>query len=123
MTIKTRRKTRLPSNVSIEICNICNSKCTTCPSKTMKRPPKIMEFDLFKKIINELKEKNYSGDISPFFLGEPLLVPNILEYLRYIKKNVPKAFIRFFTNGSKLTPDISSVLIKEHLICVEFEEF
>lgn len=109
-------KASLPSNVSIELCNICDSRCTTCPNKILKRKKEIMDFNLFKKIIDELKAKDYSGDISPFFLGEPLLVPNLFEYLRYIKKNVPNAFVRFFTNGFKLTPDISSVLIKEHLI-------
>jgi len=74
-----------------------------------------MDFKLFKKIINELKEKKFSGDISPFFVGEPLLVPNIFEYLRYMRHNIPKAHIMLFSNASKLTPEISRTIIEEQL--------
>jgi len=105
----------MPPSLHIEINNFCNSKCIICPLKTMKRKPETMDFNVFKKIIDELKEKDYSEDISPFFIGEPFLVPNILDYLRYLRQNVPRAYIRLFTNASKLTSELSHAIIKEQL--------
>ena len=74
-----------PSNIQIEINNFCNAKCTTCPVSTMKRKHEIMNFGLFSKIIGELEERKFSGQVLPFMNGEPLLIPNVTEYLRLIK--------------------------------------
>lgn len=105
-----------PYNVQIEVCNFCNAKCTTCPISTMKRKPKIMDFRLFKKIICELKEKNFVGQVLPFLNGESLLVPNFIDYLRFIKANIPKATVVLYTNASKLNDRLGRIILREGLL-------
>ena len=82
---KSMKPSEFPSNIQIEINNFCNAKCTTCPVSTMKRKHEIMNFGLFSKIIGELEERKFSGQVLPFMNGEPLLIPNVTEYLRLIK--------------------------------------
>ena len=106
----------MPPNIQIEITNFCNSKCTICPIKNMKRKRGVMEFVLFKKIIDECKENNFSGIIAPFLEGEPFITPKILTYLKYIRKQIPKAKVGIFSNGSKLTDKLASEIIKEELL-------
>jgi radical SAM protein with 4Fe4S-binding SPASM domain len=75
-----------------------------------------MDFSLFKKIIDECKENNFEGTIAPFLNGEALLVPNILHYLKYIRKQIPNASISLYTNASKLSNEIGLKIIKENLL-------
>lgn len=101
--------------VQIELTNICNSNCATCPIPSMKRERKFMDFSLFKKIIDDLSNMNYTGNISPFLNGESLLVPNVLDYFRYIRSKVPKATITLYSNGSKLDNFTDSILNEDLL--------
>ena len=107
---------KIPPNVQIELCNICNAKCSTCPTPKMKRKRGIMKFELFKKIIDDLESINFEGNILPFLNGESLLVKNFTNYLRYIRLKIPKSKIILFTNASLLNEDLSNEIIKEDLI-------
>ena len=77
-----------PLEVGIEVTNFCNLHCVMCPYqemvKTKARPQGRMEFDLFKKIIDE---------IAPFVelvylhgMGEALLHPRLFEFIDYAKE-------------------------------------
>jgi len=79
-----------PHKIHIELCNFCNAACINCPIPKMERKRKVMDFELFDKIIDELEKENYQGEIFPFLHGESLLIRNIVDYLRHIKKKVPK---------------------------------
>src|SRR5512145_2938928 len=52
----------VPHSLHIDIGNLCNFKCTFCPTgdsillSKVGRPKGMMSFDLFKKIIDDLKE-------------------------------------------------------------------
>ena len=58
--------------VSFEISTYCNRKCWYCPNKDNETPKEFMDFEIFKKAIDELKNIKYSGSISYNFYGEPL---------------------------------------------------
>lgn len=62
-----------------------------------------MEWSLFYKIINELSELNYSGQLSLYSNNEPFLDDRILDMHEYARKKVPKARMYLFTNGTLLT--------------------
>lgn len=91
---------KLPKSIFIETTNICNLKCTFCPSQLSTRPRGIMEFDLFKKIIDELKEEKVKH-INLWMQGEPFLNPNILRYVDYAEK--AGLWTGLITNGTLIT--------------------
>lgn len=63
-----------------------------------------MSFDLYKKIIDELRDLNYTGRISYSDFSEPLVHHNVLEFIASSKKTCPKMTVEITTNGDPLTP-------------------
>lgn len=95
--------------IEIETVNRCNGKCTFCPVNVNEKQRKYakMEEGLFKKIISELKDINYEGELALFSNNEPFLDERIIEWNKYARKELPGAYIYLFTNGSLL--DIQKV--------------
>ena len=62
-----------------------------------------MTDELFRKIINELSEMNYSAAVSFYSNNEPLLDERIVEFCKYAHEKLPNAYFRLFTNGLLLT--------------------
>jgi len=89
--------TPLPEGIFVEITNICNFKCDFCPSSFSKRSPGFMQFDMFKKIVDEAKEAGVKY-INLWLLGEPGLHPKILKFIQYAQNK--DLWIAFITNGS-----------------------
>jgi len=97
----------------------CNFKCNYCifsidESKRGFISDKIiMDFDLYKKFIDDLAEFPNKIKVLRFVgIGEPLLHKNIIEMIEYaVLKNVANV-IELLTNGSLLTPEKSDALIK-----------
>lgn len=105
--------TDFPDHVDIEISSICNLHCPMCYTitdefrKTVKKG--LMDFSLFKKIIDECAEHNtYSIRLS--LRGEPFLHPRIMDMIRYAKKKGIKE-VSTLTNGVKLDPKMFEELI------------
>jgi MoaA/NifB/PqqE/SkfB family radical SAM enzyme len=113
--MKMHRYPDFPDHVYVELTNICNASCTICATPTMSRKRGTMDFELFRKIIDECGE-HHAFRILPFLHGETLLVPGVLDYFRYIRKVSPKSHINLTTNGSRLTGKISEAILKEDLL-------
>ena len=91
-----------PPIVFIEPTNICNLKCPLCPSGngTLKRQKGFMDINLFKKIVDEIKD--YSCMIVLWNQGEPFLNKQFCEMVSYANKN------RLFTlvsSNANVLPD------------------
>ena len=88
--------------IEIETINRCNGTCSFCPVNKLvdPRPKMKMTWELFKKIINELNQLSYSGEISLFSNNEPLLDDRIIEFHKYAREKLPNARIHMFTNGT-----------------------
>lgn len=76
----------MPNFVQLEVTTKCNLKCKYClrnsdPSKVVTVD---MSFDLFKRIISQLKGR--TPDVSLVGLGEPLLNPDIFSMICFIKQ-------------------------------------
>ena len=101
-------------HVEIETLNRCNGICSFCPvnHNVDKREFKKMDKHLFKKIIDELAEINYSGQIALFSNNEPFLDENIIEYHAYMKEKLPNAWRYLCTNGTLLTMDLFEQVIE-----------
>jgi radical SAM protein with 4Fe4S-binding SPASM domain len=85
----------------------CNLRCNNCPNSThdygLKKNEKLMEEELFHKIIDELKEVNYKGNLWFHFFNEPLGDNRLTQLVRYAKNQIPKAKRRISSNGILLT--------------------
>lgn len=99
--------------IEIETINRCNGGCSFCPVNVQNdiRTEKLMDENLFYKIINELKEIRYAGRIALFSNNEPLLDKRIVVFSRYVRENLPNAQIHLFTNGTLLSIDLFAKLI------------
>lgn len=92
------------SLVEIETLNQCNGNCDFCPvsRKNDNRTVRTMSDAIFKKIIDELSEMNYSGRLTLFGNNEPFLDPDIIERHKYAREKVPNAKMHLYTNGTLL---------------------
>lgn len=101
---------RIPNEIIIEPGNNCNLRCPVCPTHfAMKRKRGLMKLELFKSIIDDMKELKKKPLISMNFAGEPLLNRNIPEFVRYAVENGHKTFIS--TNVTMLSENMAKDLI------------
>jgi len=107
------QKCPLFSSIEIEVINRCNGECPFCPVNRHTDPRKLLKMDekLFRKIIDELGEMNYSGRLALHSNNEPFLDSRIIEFAKYARKKVPKAFLYMYTNGTLLTIDKFNAII------------
>lgn len=107
--------TNLFNDINIETTTACNKRCSYCPNSVFDRGllanERLMDEDLFKKIIDELAEINFDGRISPHSYGESLLDKRLGSLMTYTRKKLPKARLEIFTSGDLLTPDLYKRLI------------
>jgi radical SAM protein with 4Fe4S-binding SPASM domain len=105
-----------PYLIHIEPTNICNLRCIHCIQNTMKRKRGMMDFKLFKKIVNEISQ--YSCALTLDMQGEPLLHKQILDFVKYSKEK--DLFTSIITNATMLTKEVSKKLIELELDRIMF---
>lgn len=101
---RIHRVSKFPSHVDIEIASICDLNCPMCYTTTdefKKIVDKgLMNFKLFKKLIDECAKHNlYSIRLS--IRGEPFLHPDIIEMLEYAKEKGIKE-VSTLTHGGRI---------------------
>ena len=87
-----------PHRLRIENTNICNADCIFCPHQSMKRKQGIMDFELFKKIIDQARLYNIPV-VSIHGFGEPLLDKYFFQRVKYARE---KGLKRIATNTNAL---------------------
>lgn len=92
LTLKNRKLLCYPPTLKIDISPLCNLRCKACVhakpddnetfSETLKKqkfvPEQKMTIEQFSSIINEVKDK--ISLISLYYLGEPFMHPNVIEF-------------------------------------------
>ncbi|MBU2562624.1 MAG: radical SAM protein [Nanoarchaeota archaeon] len=107
-----------PIHLDIESTSVCNLKCPMC-FQSFNPPDKgFIDYDLFKKCIDEGVSKGLCS-VKLMYRGEPLLHPRIEEMVKYCKE---KGIIEvmFNTNATLLSKEKSRALIEaglDKLIC------
>lgn len=101
---------KFPREVHIENTNSCNSKCIMCPREKMTRKRGFMDFDFFKRLIDECSEKWQVEEVHLHGYGESLLEKDFHLRVAYAKKRGIKSTY-IVTNGSLLSKEISRKLI------------
>lgn len=99
-------------SVELEINSMCNRRCSYCPNISTQRPVGYMTESLFRKIIADLAEMNFDGNVSYHFYGEPMLDKRLLGFVEYTVKQLPKCRPLIYSNGDFLTLDIFHDYIK-----------
>ena len=92
-----------PLQVDLELSSKCNLQCPMCYTNTEEFRKKVkkqfMEFELYKKIVDEVAGKIYALRLS--WRGESTLHPNFIEAIAYAKEKGIKE-VSFLTNGSMM---------------------
>jgi radical SAM protein with 4Fe4S-binding SPASM domain len=102
-----------PLLVDAELSSLCNLRCPMCYTITEEFKNKVeatlMDFDLFKKIIDEIGGKVPALRLS--LRGEPTLHPRFIDCILYAKER-GIGEVSFLTNGSRLTGDFFEEIMK-----------
>ena len=106
-----------PFILFIDPANLCNCKCAFCPTgdtelRTM-RPNGVMDLDLFKKVVDDLKAfPRKLKRVNLYKDGEPLVNKHFPEMVEYLRAANVTDEIWTKTNGLLLTPDLNRRLVK-----------
>ena len=99
-------------SVELEVNSMCNRKCSYCPNVSMQRPGGYMTEALFQKIVADLAEINFDGNVSYHFYGEPLLDQRLLGFVEHTVRHVPRCRPLIYSNGDFLTLDLFREYVK-----------
>lgn len=97
-------------SINIEICTYCNRKCDYCPNKHYETPKKFMDEKVFYRIIFELKRIKFSGLFQYAFYNEPLYDKRIVQFVEYVKNELPECTQILISNGDMLNVDNTEIL-------------
>ena len=124
---RTKLETVLPLSVpfiiNVDPSDICNFQCKFCPTgdrNLMKATPGrshgMMEFNLYKKIIDEICDFEQPIKVLRLYKdGEPLLNPRLAEMIKYAKEKKCSERIDTTTNAALLNPVKNIELIEAGL--------
>jgi radical SAM protein with 4Fe4S-binding SPASM domain len=119
-----------PFVVYIEPSNLCNFRCQFCPTadkellKKVGRPRGSMNLDLFKKIVNDIREFGTRLKLLSLYKdGEPLVNRQFPEMVRYAREAGISDRIWTKTNGSLLNPELNERIVDAgiDMICISVE--
>jgi MoaA/NifB/PqqE/SkfB family radical SAM enzyme len=113
LTLKITGK--FPVFLLIEPTNACNLDCSFCPRKTSNREVGYMDFELYKKIIDECVRFGKRMMIGLQKDGEPLLHPSILKMIKYAKNNSAAHVVHLATNALALGEEMSAGILDSGL--------
>jgi MoaA/NifB/PqqE/SkfB family radical SAM enzyme len=113
---------KAPFVIFVDPSDRCNFGCKFCPTgnkqlmKEIGRPLKAMNFDLFKKIIDDIQEFEQPIKVLRLYKdGEPLLNARFADMVKYAKDNPKILSVDTTTNASLLSPKRNLEIIKAGL--------
>jgi MoaA/NifB/PqqE/SkfB family radical SAM enzyme len=102
---------RFPQHVFLETTSACNLKCNFCPRNTGIGKIGFMDLGLFKKVVDEGASFGPRSYCLHLF-GEPLLAPQLLNMISYVKKANSNNAILLTTNGVLLDEALAYKIIE-----------
>lgn len=102
-----------PISISFEPTTSCNLRCPECPSglRSFTRPTGMLEEELFKKTIDELK--SHLWYLVFYFQGEPFLNPKFLDLVKYASQQ--KIYTATSTNAHYLNDENAKKTVESGL--------
>lgn len=103
-----------PLVLRVEITNRCNMNCIMCEREALKRNPINMDFNLFRKIIDDAAKSGIRLlGLNRF--GEPTMHPQLVEMADYAKKQGIR-HISMTTNASLLSDGLAKALVSSRAV-------
>ncbi len=97
-----------PKRIEIELASACNLSCVYCPRRFLEKLDGYMDFDLFKKLIDEAEP--YPETILVLHRrGESLLHKEFIPMMEYIKGKFKT--VQMATNATKLDKDKARAMV------------
>lgn len=96
--------------VEIEVNTGCNRRCSYCFLATRRRESvvearrRVMEMELYERVVSQLADLEFEGELNYHFYGEPLINKRLHEYVALARAALPRCTIVLYTNGDLLTP-------------------
>jgi hypothetical protein len=107
-----RRNLLFPKSLFVEPTNECNQVCSGCPRDKSSREVGFIDFELFKRLLDECKLHRKRMRFQLHKDGEPLMYPRLADMLHQIRRSSPLNWIFLSTNGALLKGDIARQIIE-----------
>lgn len=105
----------IPYSISVTTANICNLSCEFCAisEKGRKRNKPLMDYETFRMAVDSLAENSWRlKQMVLVGLGEPLVNPDIVRFVSYIKDRNVADKVHIVTNGVLMTNEMSDRLLE-----------
>lgn len=89
---------KIPLRVAVEQTNVCNANCSFCGYRFMSRKKGIMDFNTYKRLLEQVKEINSPELKFTPLVGDPLVDKEIIEKIQYAKSLGCFKYIYTYTN-------------------------
>jgi len=99
--------------IQIETYHGCNLNCWSCPNSKMEKHGELMDEKVYFKIMKDLKERNYTGRISPYGFNEPTLDERLPMFIEETRKIFPDNPIMIGSNGIEKDMDYYNMLFEK----------
>jgi len=106
-----------PHEIDIEVTSNCDADCIMCPRRAMRRKVGPMDFNLFKKIVDEavaldVQELHLNG------YGEISVLQSYQDYISYIRQKSRSIKININTNGMRMNEEKSRFYVESRVNAV-----
>ncbi len=108
-SIQKHPPNEIPNGIGMDISGYCNLDCQMCSLQAHYNSKGFMSLETVKKLKNIIQNLN---GISLSCGCEPLLNKDIFGIIKYIRQLNPNIWIGMSTNGTLITPNISSELLR-----------
>lgn len=123
MGSRIRYVSEFPTHVDLETSSACNLRCPMCYTVTDEFKELVsrqhMDFDLFKKLVDECASYKSNFSIRLSWRGEPFLNPKFYEMVRYAKEKGIKE-VSTLTHGGFLNEEKFEELLEAGLDWISF---
>jgi MoaA/NifB/PqqE/SkfB family radical SAM enzyme len=106
-----------PRQVIIETSSLCQLRCKGCPINEAEGGDFIspqLYYSIIDRIVKEREETGWNPVVIPWLNGEPLLNPNLYDYLKYLTLHNLKSYIT--TNGMVFDPKVFGLITEKNSI-------
>ncbi|KAF0119211.1 MAG: Fe-S oxidoreductase containing radical SAM domain [Rhodospirillaceae bacterium] len=104
---------RTVTSITIELTDKCNLRCSYCPkSMGIGVTGKNMNFDLFKKVVDDALAIQPISRVLLVGFGEPFLYPQLEEGMRYLREKNPSMYITTTSNGTLLSEEWARKMVE-----------
>ena len=109
--------------LEIELFSFCNRTCPWCPNSTIDRKHnQFLDWEILKKIVQELKDQKFKGVITFSRYNEPLsLISEFKERINYIHQELPNIKLVTNSNGDFVTEEVLKDLAIDELSIMDYD--